>query len=211
MTSKFAILDFETGGLDYKLHPVTQVGLIIVEPKNFAILDQYETFVKPYSGLTYTKEALQKSRVTMEEINSGVDVKKVLAKLIELSKKHTSGPKSKPILVGHNLAFDLDFAQAIFDLASKHLYDFFSRYYYDTMEQQKIIERKSKTDLSFNLTACCERYGIKLKAAHGAMPDVLATRQLMNAQLSGYSVNEDSTKSEKMEERTKSRKTFELP
>lgn len=215
MKNNFIILDVETGGLKYKENPITQIGLVVVEPKNFSIIEQYETFVKPYNDLEITKQALEASRVTMEEINGGIDHIKVLVKLIEIFRKHTppNTKTAKPILVGHNFSFDIKFLEYLFDLRSKDVFDFVDPVYYDTMRLMKIFERKKK-DEAFDLTSCCSRFNIKLKAAHGAMHDVLATRDLFKALMGRFDANIDKGSVVSVDEdevKVKSRKFFELP
>ena len=215
MKNNIIILDTETGGLKYKENPITEIGLVVVEPKNFSILEQYETFVKPYNNLEITKKALEVSRVSMEEINKGVDAKVVVAKLISIFRKYTppNTKGSKPILVGHNITFDLDFLEYIFDFCSKNLYDFVDRISHDTMRLMEIYERKSKTNLSYKLESCCDRFGIKLKSAHGALNDSIATRELFKALMNNLTPDKSNNNSSngKKEEIIKSRNFFELP
>ena len=213
MKNKIIILDVETGGLKYKENPITQIGLVVVEPKNFSIIEQYETFVKPYAGLEITTKALEVSRVSIEEINNGLDHVKALAKLIEIFHKH-SEPRQKVVLVGHNFSFDIRFLQELFDLKSKDLFDFIDPVYWCTMRMMKLYERKLKSDQAYDLTACCSRFGIKLKAAHGALPDVLATRELLKSLMNVLDSSKNSGQSEssdKDEKPLKSRNFFELP
>lgn len=214
MKNKIIILDVETGGLKYKEHPITQIGLVVLEPKNFSIIEQYETFIKPYNNLEITAKALEVSRVTIEEIENGIYHVKALAKLIEIFRKH-SAPKQKVVLMGHNFNFDIKFLEELFNIKSKDLYDFIDPVYWCTLRMMKLYERKEKAGLAYDLTACCGRFDIKLKAAHGALPDVMATRDLLKAlmkvldstntssQISGASQDDDKP--------IKSRKFFELP
>lgn len=212
MKNKIIILDVETGGLKCKENPITQIGLVVLEPKNFAIIEQYETFVKPYNNLEITKEALLASRVTIEEIESGIEHTKALAKLIEIFRKH-SEPRQKPVLVGHNFNFDMGFLQYLFDYKSKDLFDFIDPVYWCTLRMMKLYERKLKQDNAYDLTSCCSRFGIKLKAAHGALPDVLATRDLLKSLMGVLdATSKDKSVTNITEEKPlKSRKFFELP
>lgn len=210
--AKLIITDFETGGLKYKEHPITQAAFVVIDPKSRAILDTYETFVKPYQDLVITPKALEASRVTMEQIESGVDYLVLMAKMIELAKKHTVG-KTKPIFIGHNFTFDIDFAEQLFRFKSKNLYDFFDRFFWCTMRMMKDYERKEKADAAYDLTACCNRFGIKLKSAHGALADCYATKDLFTALTKNWipKVGVDTETNEPAEEIVKSRKYFELP
>ena len=214
LRNNIIVLDFETGGTDSKLHPITQVGLAVLEPKNLSIIDQYEAFVKPYNDLEITKKALEVSRVTMEEINGGIDHVKLIAKLIEIFRKHTppNTRDARPILVGHNFPFDMSFGKALFELKNKDLYDFIDPVYYCTMRMMKMIDRKVRKDEDYTLTSCCSRFGIKLKSAHGAMHDVMATSDLFKAIWNSIGTEESrKDKSEEVRgEQQKSRKFFEF-
>lgn len=213
MKNNIIILDCETGGLKKELHPITQVGLVVIEPKNFAILDQYETFIQPYDDLIITKEAMEASRVSMEEINAGIPHKKAVAKLIEIFRKYTppNSKGAKPILVGHNFKFDIGFLDNLFASVSKDVFDFVDEQWMCTMKLMQLYERKDKTNLSYNLSSCCERFGIKLKSAHGALPDCIATRDLFKAMMVGLQPNASKVIESNAEETVKSRSFFELP
>lgn len=180
----FIVLDVETGNLNAETSPITQLALEIIEPTNFKILESYDTFVKPYDDLVIVQDALNSSRVTMDEINKGITADKLLEKLVEIIKRHipkgSKKGKNLPILVGHNINFDRSFLSYLFKRRSKHVDEFLSSLMYDTLRMSQDIEMldKDSAKLSNKLEVVCERYGIKLKAAHGAPADVVATRLL---------------------------------
>lgn len=216
--NNFIVLDCETGGIDEKSNPITQVALMVIDPSNFAILEQYENFIKPYEGLVIKKEAINASRVSMSEINAGVEYVKVIADLIRIFSKHSPKGKipAKPIIVGHNTQFDIRFLKELFKFKSKDLFDFIDPFFYDTLRMIKDYEMNIKGSENFvnKLEVVCQRYGIELKSAHGAMNDVIATREIFSMLMSNFRTSGKSSKGGKTVadiDKTKSRKFFELP
>lgn len=184
MSFKLAVLDVETGGKQATVNPITQFAIQIVDPLDFKILHSYDTFVKPYNNLKIEKEALDYTRVTMQQINAGIDYRELLKQIIQavkLANKSGNGA-SRPVIVGHNVGFDVGFLTYLFNYANKDLNDYFSSNTLDTMTLLKMHEMgslKNDENSRYTLTACCERMNIKLKTAHGAPADVDHTRQLL--------------------------------
>jgi DNA polymerase III alpha subunit (gram-positive type) len=143
MDANFIILDCETGGLRCKENPITEVALIVVDPISFATIHSYQTFVKPYNDLKITVDALKASRVTMSQINAGVEHKVLLTNLIKIFAKYKQPTKatSKPILIGHNFGFDIDFLEYLFDFLGYSLWDYVDRFYYYTIKLAREYER----------------------------------------------------------------------
>jgi DNA polymerase III alpha subunit (gram-positive type) len=182
MKNNIIVLDTETGGLKSDKNPITQVGLSVIEPIHFDEISSFNTFVQPYDDLIIEQAALDASRVTMKQINDGVDVTVLIKKLIAVFKEATGkGRISKPILCGHNLGFDLRFLNYLFSSRNQDLYEYIDTFHYDTQRLFSHLEAQQKgaDKLKYNLTNLSERYGIQLSSAHGAMADVKATKQLL--------------------------------
>lgn len=178
------IVDVETGGLKNNEHPITQVSIEVIDSVNFNHVAGFTSFVQPYNDLEITEKALQASRVTMAQINKGIDVKILMKELINIFKiANKSGKEAtRLILVGHNVPFDLGFLEYLFYYMNKRLYDYVSRTHIDTMTLAKLKEAgslKSSENQKFTLSACCDREGIVLHNAHGAAADVAATKKLL--------------------------------
>jgi DNA polymerase-3 subunit epsilon len=86
-----------------------------------------------------------------------------------------SHPSLKPVVVGHNIPFDIGFMDELFKNEKTKFKDIISNVYIDTMADAK---RSWPKISSINLSTCCEQAGIELINAHRAMPDVLATADL---------------------------------
>lgn len=209
MKANIVCLDVETGGLKAKENPITQLALQIVDPITFDNLLDYDTFVKPYNNLVITPDALKGSRVTMAQINSGItSVELIKDFIIILKAANKSGKEqTRPLLLGHNIGFDIQFLEYLFTFHNKDLYDYIQRVVFDTIWFSKLYEGntlKSDENSRFTLTACCERIGIELHGAHGAPADVEATRLLFSKHIKNFR-NADSTDSSRNDNAPKSR------
>jgi DNA polymerase III epsilon subunit-like protein len=188
MKQNLIILDTETGGYFPEKNPITEVGLVVLEPAKFKQLDTYQTYVKPYLDLTIEKDAILSTQMNISDLEAGKSFAKVAVELSVLFKKYTlkgGNRATKPILVGHNIPFDIKFLQYLFQhTIKKDLFDFIDESPIDTMRLAQLKEAgkpKSGETTKYNLMVCCERFGIKLKSAHGAMADVNATSALLVA------------------------------
>lgn len=184
MKNTLAVLDTETGGLDPQKNPITQLAAIAVEPTRFKELSRIDFYVKPYgSKWIIEDEALKRTQLKMRDILAGVNYKVACGNCIEFFRALNKGgkPKTRPIIIGHNIGFDIGMLKMLFELNGKDLYDYIFPVAFDTLKEVEIIEdgalRKDESSLN-NLTAVCDRWGIKLRNAHGAMTDVLATFEL---------------------------------
>lgn len=178
------VLDVETGGSDPTKNPITQFAVQIVDPETFDIIYNYDNFVKPYNNLKIEKVALEYTRLSMQQINGGVDYKQLIRDIIDIAKRANKSGKSSSagIIVGHNVGFDTGFLSYLFNYANKNFFDYFNFNPIDTLNLIKLYESgnlKSSGSTRYTLTACCERWGIKLHTAHGAPSDVDHTRKLL--------------------------------
>lgn len=212
MKNCLIVLDVETGGLNYKKNPITQVAFEVIDPADLMYLDSYETFVKPYNNLEIETKALEASRVSMREIQNGIDYKLLTKNLIDKFKKaNKSGKKStRPIFVGHNFSFDIKFLEYLFDFSNLDIYEYIDGSYFDTLKLFQLYESgslKKNENQKYNLTALTERYGIELRGAHGAMTDVKATKELFKKITAILRKGDSTTEAPKVKER-KFRDTF---
>lgn len=187
MKNQFVILDCETGGKDATVNPITEIAAKIVDPITMRETDRWQTYVQPYGDeWVIEKAALQATQLDLRKIKSGLPYKQACGKLIQFLKTANASGKSasKPILVGHNIGFDIDFLFVLFYLCGKNLWDFLYPVPQDTLTDLKEVEAGllAKDESSrYSLSACCERLGITLKNAHGAEADIDATHELKKA------------------------------
>ncbi len=215
MKANLIVGDVETGGKIYTEHPITEIYLSIVNPITFKQVDEYHAFIKPYNGLIITKEAIEVSQVSMKDINAGVDIKTVVKMVTTKAKTAKNNAKyDKPQFVFHNAAFDKRFIEYAFEYCGEDLYEYVDEIPICTMRLMKLhdaglkIEKSDQT--AFSLSACCDRLGIKLKSAHGAKADTIATIELLKHLTSKLRASGEEPKESNKKTEEKSRKFFQF-
>lgn len=180
--SNYIVYDTETGGLKPEKAPITQYAAVILDGVTFKEIDRYETYLKPYAGLEIDPVALAKTQVTMSDINNGIKVKEFVKTVTKWWDMHNTVKSKKEmgrlVPVGHNVPFDNGFLQYALDVCEAgSLWNYHFPNIIDTMALAKMtwgVDRFEK----INLGSCCEKCGVKLIGAHGAMNDVEATADL---------------------------------
>ena len=206
----YVIIDFETGGVDPKLNPVTEFAGICVDGDTFNQVASYETLFNYYSELEYTEGAIKATGITHEIISTGAKFKDAMTGIIdffEKSKIHGNSAQHKPILVGHNITFDIGFLQQIFAYAKKDMSkyfqgkeDYFGNFqpmYLDTLLLSRFKWGNDETMPNYKLETCIEKADLELNDAHRAMNDVKATVELLSYFGSNIRSNGSSTESVK--------------
>ena len=210
--AKYIVLDCETGGLEPLECPITQIGLLILDD-NLKEVNRWETYVKPYNDLKIHKEALDATGLRMSDINNGITKSELLAQLISIFKGQNDRKKGKwhslgnPIIVGHNIGFDIGFLNYLFNDGKEELTKYISKNSIDTMCLLKMLEPERSV---FNLKQCCLDHGIELKDAHKAMADVIATSTLFKKLTKRLRSNESSKEVEEEQIENKSRLKFQF-
>lgn len=179
--SNYIVHDCETGGLDENLNPITQYAAIVLDYKTLKEVDRWETFVKPYNNLVIEQEALDRTMVSMSDINKGMVLKDFVATATEFWENHRAKSKKKEmgrlISVGHNIPFDHRMLSYALNLRSKDFWFYIYDNFIDTYPLSKLAFGLNG-DEKINLGATCERAKIRLTDAHGAMNDVEANADL---------------------------------
>lgn len=189
----YIILDFETGGLDCTKNAVTEVGMLCVDGGTFKEIGRYESYISPYIA-EYNQQALDFTGITLDLLNQkGKPLKQVVTEMSEFFKemkeKTSNSHTKKPILVGHNLGFDIGFLQAIFrevkmDLSTlvdgtKDYYNNYRPLYIDTIVMSKLTWGNDEMMSNYKLGTCVEKSGGSLNDGHKAINDVIATKELL--------------------------------
>jgi len=211
--SNYVVYDCETGGLEETENPITQFACQVLDFKTLKVVDQWETFVKPYEGLKITQKSLDKTMVSMSDINSGITVKQFDETFSQFFKMHNasgnSSERGRLVPVGHNVGFDNGFLSYALNLHKLNLYSFIYEEAIDTMKLSKAVWCLTGEE-KINLNACCEFAGIKLTDAHGAMNDVMATAELFRYFVKKMRSNKGSTSSTEIKQREKGADFFEF-
>lgn len=179
--SNYLLFDCETGGLDWEKNPITEFAAIILEPYKLTEIARWSTFVKPYNNLVIDQESLKRTMVSMTDVKRGMDIKDFQKGLKGFLKENQVKTRFKDagrlVPVGHNVKFDIGFCTYALALANISWNEFVYENHIDTETLSKMtwgLTGEEKLKLGF----CCERAGIDLTDAHGAMNDTEATADL---------------------------------
>lgn len=162
----FAVVDFETTGLNPETDRILQLATVIVDGEG-RIVDSFDTIVKPESPAEYQHGAEHIHGISAEQVSSGMPLRKALEQLWNINTGH--------VFTAHNAPFDLGFLHAeskrvgIEGVIESHI---------DTLE---LSRRTTSADSTrrHNLFALCEHYGIERDQVHDAKSDATATAQLL--------------------------------
>ena len=195
----FIVFDFETGGLNENQNPAVQIALLTLDGKTLKEKRRWETFIKPYDDLVITKKALESNGLKITDINSGISKEELLKELktyFTLDNPSNAAMK-RPIMVGHNVAFDMKFLRYIFKDDKKGLSNYIQDIQIDTYSESL---RAFPNETVHKLGHICSLVGINLVDAHKAMNDVIATADLfkhftnkLRSKKGGNSTNDDKT------------------
>lgn len=169
-------VDLETTGLDKIKHEIVEVGCLVVNGRNFEVVEEYVAKVKPQHIETATPEALEINGYTKEKWKEAKNLGEVLKKIAELS---IGG-----MIAGWNIAFDWEFIENGF-----HKYNIESTFNYHKVDVQGIAYAalyKEKGVKSLKMRKVAEYFGIKLGSVHGAEEDVRITYEIFKRLMSRY-------------------------
>ena len=162
----FAVVDFETTGLNPETDRIVQLAAIIVNGEG-DIVDSFDTIVKPENPAEYQHGAEHIHGITAEQVSSGMPLREALEQLWAINDGR--------IFTAHNAPFDLGFLHAESERVG---IEGRVEFHIDTLE---LSRRTTGADTTrrHNLFALCEHYGIERDKVHDARSDATATAQLL--------------------------------
>jgi DNA polymerase-3 subunit epsilon len=162
----FAVVDFETTGLNPETDRIVQLAAVIVTGHG-DIVDSFDTIVKPESPAEYQHGAEHIHGISAEQVSNGMPLREALEQLWSINAGH--------VFTAHNAAFDLGFLHA----ESKRVgIEGHIEVHIDTLELSRRTTGADSTR-RHNLFALCEHYGIERDQVHDAKSDATATAQLL--------------------------------
>jgi DNA polymerase III epsilon subunit-like protein len=180
------VADCETTGLDSRIHDVIELSLLRLSDGA-----QKTWCLKPFSPDAIDVASLRINGHKMEDLRHEtkdgrgryLDPNVVIVD-IENWIMEDGVPAEQRVLVGQNVAFDRErFEQLWNKCNSKDSYPF-GRRMMDTMMLAFMLDYVQGTMAEgYSLNNLIKRYGIKNKQAHSAESDVLATKELFEAQM----------------------------
>ena len=183
-------LDTETTGLDVSTCSIWQLSGYIGDTAKGTI-ESFDYKLHPYRGETITEEAIAKTGVTQEELDTYPPQSEAFTSFLSLISKYVDLEdwNQRVIPVGYNVSFDLDFLRAWFtynnsaSLFSKNV--FFPGIDVMYLASYYLLGERSKMR-NFQLSTVYERLLNKpLSNAHNAMADIDATREILNVIVKG--------------------------
>jgi DNA polymerase III alpha subunit (gram-positive type) len=191
--NSYVVLDFETGGLSPVKNPICEVACLGINGVTLEEVLRYDNVVKPYDKtLLYEEEVIMKIHGLTHDVceKDGENLRQVVEDLT-LVFQETNVYQSKickPILVGHNITFDIPFLTNIFKRANIPLKEYVSGYedngvfiphHIDTMFLTKGADgHKDEKTVKFSLIESVRRHSGDIADAHRALNDVIATASL---------------------------------
>lgn len=164
----YAIIDIETGGFSVKKNAICEVA-IGVYSDNGSLVSSFHSFIEPYLRpdpenpnelASYKDDAMAVNRITMEQINSGINLETVLAILDSLACKVQT-------IYAHNSSFDFGYI----DHYVKHNY--MGLVNLTQKSKWKCTKELAKGNFqSTKLQDIAKELGISTEGNHRAMKDV---------------------------------------
>jgi DNA polymerase III epsilon subunit family exonuclease len=161
----FAVVDFETTGINPETDRVIQVAAIVINGEG-EIVDSFDTVVRPENPAQYTHGAEHVHGISVEQVAQGMPLREALEKLWTISEGN--------VFTAHNAQFDINFLHAESQrVGLENKVDT----YVDTLALARRTDQARTRKHS--LHALCEHYGINHENAHEAKSDATATAELL--------------------------------
>jgi len=170
------VIDTETTGLSPRFNKTLTVGLLLIDvEKNFLnILDESHTFIK-HNNYNATAGAMSVNKINLIQHNQiAVPPATACNQINTFIEKNTL---HEIPLVGHNIAFDRGFLNALFDQG-----DALSKFHHeheDTMWIWRNLQKENKVPIGrSDLCTVSGHFGIDYERAHDALADCKITAQV---------------------------------
>lgn len=209
--NNFIIFDFETGGTDSKKNPVTEIAIISIDGGTLNEISRYQALIAPYDDkLVYDPKAMQVTGISIELLEEeGEDIQVVAQNVLDQFKianiRQEKSAGLKPLLVGHNPYFDINFLFHLCEWGEIKDYkkvlesllhgriDYYGNFqpsYMDTWSLGKSWFQGEGEMTDYKLSTLVEKLGVDINNAHRAMNDVISTtevlRTCLNSLRAGY-------------------------
>lgn len=102
----YAITDVETTGLNFRIHEILEIGLVLVRPDTLDIVDTFEIKVKPEHIETASQKALEVNGYKPEDWANAISLKEAMEKYAEKTRD--------AVFAAHNVTFDWGFMDEAF-------------------------------------------------------------------------------------------------
>lgn len=174
---KILVVDTETTGFDPNKNCLWQIGCYY--RNEFGQLFSLNLKCKPYGDVDIEDEALKVAHMTRDELFSLPDPNEVYQQFRNFLISISAG--EKPIWVGYNSRFDLNFVEAFmkhFD-PKESIWNYFDRHFVDMLETTKFMKAIGVFNPeNLKLGRVYEMFGMDTDTAHDALQDTKVTYML---------------------------------
>lgn len=181
--TKLIFIDCETGGLDPEKNPVLQIAGEVVWTGHGG--EKFNLRARPFSGQVASREALEVTGLTVEQIKDFPEPEQTFGDLLNLLARYVDphDKRDKLHFVAYNAPFDAGFVRKFFENnGDKWFGSWFWHPPIDvmTLAAHALIKRRSELP-NFKLKTVCEFIGFGRRFEdkwHDAQTDIEATKML---------------------------------
>jgi DNA polymerase III epsilon subunit-like protein len=180
------VTDVETTGLNSHIHDIIELSLLRISDG-----EQKTWWLKPLNPDHVEAAALRINGHKLEDIthqtiegrNKYQDPNKIIVE-IENFMMEDGVPAEQRVMLGQNVGFDRERLEQLWNKCNSKDSFPFGRRTMDTMIWAFMMDYVQRTlSPSYSLSSLIKKYGIKNSAAHTAAADVMATKELFEAQV----------------------------
>jgi DNA polymerase III epsilon subunit-like protein len=184
-------VDSETSGLCPIKNDVIELSFLRYDPDNIELQEQKTWFMQPINKDNIDAGALRINGYKLEDLlwqtsfgrETFKDPNKVLVE-IENWIAEDNCPAENRILVGHNVLFDKNMLEQLWNKCNARETFPFGRRCLDTMMMELTLDlAKGKFAEGYSLNNLVKKYGVVNSKAHTASADTLATKEVFEKQI----------------------------
>ena len=178
------VFDLETCSADPQTTEITQIAAAILHPNTLEIEDKFESYSKVLDKSLIDLEALRRTRITLDQINSAPHPSLVWKEFVNfcnnynLSVQNTG--KNAPIPAGYNIiGFDLPIINRYCDKYGPEEGVFNGVFKIDLMQEIFLWTENTNDLYNMKLSTIRDWLGLEMTDAHNAMQDVEDTAKII--------------------------------
>ncbi len=176
---KILFIDTETGGITEKSALIQLSGIIQIGKE---VAEEFDFYIKPFSGSEVTDEALRIQNRTRLEVEQYPPEEEIFKKFMYILNKYIDkyNKEDKFLVCGYNVRFDIDVLNRFLRRhGEKYLFSYIQSTTLDPLQWIAALQLLKKVPVlkDNKLETWCNHFGIELKA-HDSLEDIKATKAL---------------------------------
>lgn len=176
---KFVVIDTETGGIDPRHESLISVAAVLVDDLNIVAKREWFVLEDP---LVIRQGAWNTNRIDLADYFSKAVPPVQVVSEFESFVSEWRTEKGRAVPAGHNVEFDVRFLGRLGWLANDQRFAdrLFTYHRLDSHSLMRALHVAGLvTELPTSLKHCCDYFGINIEGAHSALPDAIATAELI--------------------------------